>query len=240
MNMFDGMAVWGGDNVFSPVTGDGVALISQSGYVAYSVTNVEQALPLGYAISMGNQAVLNVADYIDVMLDDSRVRAIGLYLEGIVDIAAFSAAALRAVKQGVPLVALKAGGTQESAELAQSHSGTLAVDNEIWSALFRRLAIVEAGSPKALIEALKLLGSPSPPKATALLLRPIPAATRDDRGKGARCRFGVPGTHRGATQSIAPDRPGAGFSDEPARLEPALGGDVHTGYLRQWHGHHDG
>jgi acyl-CoA synthetase (NDP forming) len=169
MNMFDGMAVWGGDNVFSPVAGDGVALISQSGYVAYSVTNVEQALPLGYAISMGNQAVLNVADYIDAMLDDPRVRAIGLYLEGIVDIAAFSAAALRAVKQGVPLVALKAGGTQESAELAQSHSGTLAVDNEIWSALFRRLAIVEVGSPKAMIEALKLLGSPKPPKGNRIV-----------------------------------------------------------------------
>ena len=169
MNMFDGVAVWGGDNVFSPVVGDGVALISQSGYVAYSVTNVEQALPLGYAISMGNQAVLNVADYIDVMLDDSRVRAIGLYLEGMVDIAAFSMAALRAVKQGVPLVALKAGGTQESAELAQSHSGTLAVDNEIWSALFRRLAIVEVGSPKAMIEALKLLGSPKPPKGNRIV-----------------------------------------------------------------------
>ena len=169
MNMFDGMAVWGGENVFSPVTGDGVALISQSGYVAYSVTNVEQALPLGYAISMGNQAVLNVADYIDAMLDDPRVRAIGLYLEGIVDIAAFSAAAMRAVKQGVPLVALKAGGTQESAELAQSHSGTLAVDNEIWSALFRRFAIVEAGSPKALIETLKLLGCPKPPKGNRIV-----------------------------------------------------------------------
>ena len=164
MNMFDGIAVWGGDNVFSPVTSDGVALISQSGYVAYSVTNVEEALPLGYAISIGNQAVLNIADYMGAMLDDPRVRAIGLYLEGIVDIAAFSAAALRAVEQGVPLVALKAGGTPESAELAESHSGTLAVDNEIWSALFRRFAIVEAGSPKALIEALKLLGSPKPPK----------------------------------------------------------------------------
>ena len=63
------------------MVGEGVALISQSGYVAYSISNVEQALPLGYAISMGNQAVLNVADYIDVMADDKRVRAIGLYLE---------------------------------------------------------------------------------------------------------------------------------------------------------------
>ena len=195
MNMFDGMAVWGGDNVFSPVAGDGVALISQSGYVAYSVTNVEQALPLGYAISMGNQAVLNVADYIDAMLDDPRVRAIGLYLEGIVDISAFSTAAMRAVKQGVPLVALKAGGTQESAELAQSHSGTLAVDNEIWSALFRRLAIVEAGSPKALIEALKLLGSPKPPKGNRIVAAANSggyAAMIGEKGRNAGLEFPAP------------------------------------------------
>jgi len=195
MNMFDGMAVWGGNNVFSPVTGDGVALISQSGYVAYSVTNVEQALPLGYAISMGNQAVLNVADYIDAMLDDPRVRAIGLYLEGIVDIAAFSTAALRAVKQGVPLVALKAGGTQESAELAQSHSGTLAVDNEIWSALFKRLAIVEVGSPKALIEALRLLGSPKPPKGNRIVAAANSggyAAMIGEKGRNSGLEFPAP------------------------------------------------
>ena len=151
MNMFDRAAVWGGDNVFEPVSGDGVALISQSGYVAYSITNVEEALPLGYVISMGNQAVLNVADFIEALLDDPRVRAIGLYLEGIVDVAALSRAALRATLKGVPIVALKAGGTQESSELTRSHSGTLAVANELWSALFRRLGIVEAGSPKVLV-----------------------------------------------------------------------------------------
>lgn len=209
MNMFDGMAVWGGDNVFSPVTGDGVALISQSGYVAYSVTNVEQALPLGYAISMGNQAVLNVADYIDAMLDDPRVRAIGLYLEGIVDIAAFSAAALRAVEQGVALVALKAGGTLESAELAQSHSGTLAVDNEIWSALFRRLAIVEAGSPKALIEALKLLGSPKPPKGNRIVAAANSggyAAMIGEKGRDVGLEFPAPTqAQRNALRQTVPE-----------------------------------
>ncbi|WP_170551322.1 acetate--CoA ligase family protein [Ruegeria atlantica] len=209
MNMFDDMAVWGGDNVFSPVTGDGVALISQSGYVAYSVTNVEQALPLGYAISMGNQAVLNVADYIDAMLDDPRVRAIGLYLEGIVDIAAFSAAALRAVGQGVPLVALKAGGTQESAELAQSHSGTLAVDNEIWSALFRRLAIVEAGSPKALIETLKLLGSPKPPKGNRIVAAANSggyAAMIGEKGRAVGLEFPAPTqVQRNALRQTVPE-----------------------------------
>ena len=102
MNQFDGAAVWGGDNVFQSVAEQGVALISQSGYIAYSITNVEQAFPLafplGYAISMGNQAVLDAADYIDAMLRDTRVRAIGLYLEGLVDVAALSEAALQAVE----------------------------------------------------------------------------------------------------------------------------------------------
>ena len=169
MNQFDGAAVWGGDNVFQSVTKQGVALISQSGYIAYSITNVEQAFPLGYAISMGNQAVLDAADYIDAMLRDTRVRAIGLYLEGLVDVAALSEAALQAVERGIPLVVLKAGGTTASAELTYSHSGTLAVSNELWTALFQRLGMIEVGSPKQLVETLKLLGTDKPPTGRRLV-----------------------------------------------------------------------
>lgn len=158
MNMFDGVAAWGGDNVFIPAQDTGVALVSQSGLVAYSITNVEQAFPLGYAISIGNQAVLDMADYIDVMLDDDRVRAIGIYIEGVVDIAALSQSALRALNKGVPIVALKAGGTKQTAELTTSHSGTLAVPDDLWRALFERLGIIEVSSPKLLVETLKFFG----------------------------------------------------------------------------------
>ncbi|MGB0383930.1 MAG: acetate--CoA ligase family protein [Ardenticatenaceae bacterium] len=158
LNMFDHVAVWGGDNCFTPAPERGLALISQSGYVAYSITNVEEAFPLGVAISMGNQAVLDVSDFIDVLLDDERVTAIGIYLEGLVDVAALSVAALRAFEKGIPIVVLKAGGTQQSAQLTMSHSGTLAVTNDLWRALFERLGIVEVKSPKALVETMKLLG----------------------------------------------------------------------------------
>ena len=208
MNMFDRAAVWGGDNVFEPVNGDGVALISQSGYVAYSITNVEEALPLGYAISMGNQAVLNVADFIETLLDDPRVRAIGLYLEGIVDVAALSRAALRATQKGVPIVALKAGGTQESSELTRSHSGTLAVANELWSALFRRLGIVEAGSPKVLVETLKLLGSRKLPQGTRVVAAANSggyAAMIGEKGRAVGLEFPAPS--EAARQALRDDVP---------------------------------
>lgn len=195
MNMFDRVAVWGANNHFEPVAERGVALVSQSGYIAYTVTNVEQAFPLGYAISIGNQAVLDASDYLDVLLDDQRVGAIGLYLEGLTDVAALSEAALRALHKGIPLVVLKAGGTKESAGLAMSHSGTLAVANELWSALFERLGMVEVHTPKALVETLKLVGMtaiPRGPKLVALSYSGGFSALTAERGKRLGLEFPVP------------------------------------------------
>ena len=209
MNQFDGAAVWGGDNVFQSVAGQGVALISQSGYIAYSITNVEQTFPLGYVISMGNQAVLDAADYIDAMLRDTRVRAIGLYLEGLVDVAALSEAALLAVERGIPLVVLKSGGTTASAELTYSHSGTLAVSNELWTALFQRLGMIEVRSPKQLVETLKLLGADKPPAGKRVVAAANSggyAAMIGEKGRVLGLEFPVPSDRqRAALKERVPD-----------------------------------
>ena len=140
--------------------------------------------------------------------DDPRVRAIGLYLEGIVDVAALSRAALRAIDKGIPVVALKAGGTEESSELTRSHSGTLAVANELWSALFRRLGIVEAISPKALIETLKLLGSPKLPEGNRVVATANSggyAAMIGEKGRAAELEFPAPDD--AAQQALRADVP---------------------------------
>ena len=209
MNQFDGAAIWGGDNVLQSVANQGVALISQSGYIAYSITNVEQAFPLGYAISMGNQAVLDAADFIDAMLRDTRVRAIGLYLEGLVDVAALSEAALQAVERGIPLVVLKAGGTTASAELTYSHSGTLAVSNELWTALFQRLGMIEVSSPKQLVETLKLLGADKPPAGKRVVAAANSggyAAMIGEKGRALGLEFPVPSdAQRAALRERVPD-----------------------------------
>jgi acyl-CoA synthetase (NDP forming) len=214
MNQFDGVAIWGGDNAFRPVAEPGVALISQSGYVAYSITNVEQAFPLGYAISIGNQAVLDVSDYMDSVLDDRRVSAIGLYLEGLVDVAALSRTALRALEMGVPVVALKTGGTEAGAELTTSHSGTLAVADDLWRALFDRLGMVEVFSPKTLVETLKLVGLKKRSEDPGLGGRGIVAAANSggycalvgEKGRRLGLEFPVPtDTQRTALRRHVPD-----------------------------------
>ena len=69
-------------------------------------------LNISHIIGTGNQAVLGPGDYLEALLDDDRVRAIGMYLEGLDDIDQFSRAAVRALAKGVPIVVMKIGRTQ--------------------------------------------------------------------------------------------------------------------------------
>ena len=99
INFFDGIAVWGSDNHMNKVEGDGAAFISQSGAFLYNSSNVENGFPMGYAISTGNQAVIDLSDCIDVVLRDKRVRAIGIYIEGISNAQSLGKACWKAVQK---------------------------------------------------------------------------------------------------------------------------------------------
>lgn len=168
INQFSGAAVWGDDNHIERQDGPSAALISQSGALLIGMTNVEQAFPLGYAASVGNQAVTTIAELIEGMLEDDRIRAIGLYLEGMEDGEALGHACLKALKQGVPMVALKGGDGAEGSKVSLSHTASMVVERDVWEAFCRRFGIVEATSPKALVETLKLLTVGGLPKGNRL------------------------------------------------------------------------
>jgi acyl-CoA synthetase (NDP forming) len=121
-------------------------------------------VPFAYVISSGNQAILNAADYVDALADDPKVTAIGLYLEGIKDVPAFSRAAAKALQRGKPLVALKAGNSELGAKFAMSHTGSLAGSGKMYDALFERLGIIRVHSVPQLLETLKLVSTAGLPK----------------------------------------------------------------------------
>ena len=108
LNYLDGAAPWpdqhGGQRVER-----GVALITQSGNIGLNLTMQRRALPLAYLITVGNKAGSSMESLVDALLADPRVSVIGMHIEGLDDVAAFSRVALKALRQGVPLVALKAG-----------------------------------------------------------------------------------------------------------------------------------
>lgn len=155
LNFTNGVALWP-DRLFGERADKGVAIISQSGNVALTLTMHDRSLPLTHVISVGNQAVLGVGDYIEPLLEDERVSAIGFYIEGLKDIASFSRAAMKALLKGVPLVVLKAGTSEIGTQLTLSHTSSLAGADDLYQAMFDRLGILRVHSLGELLETLKI------------------------------------------------------------------------------------
>jgi acyl-CoA synthetase (NDP forming) len=167
LNFIDGICLWPTGALGQQVE-TGCAIVMQSGNIALNLSRNDRSVPFAYVISSGNQAILNAADYVDALADDPKVTAIGLYLEGIKDVPAFSRAATKALQRGKPLVALKAGNSELGAKFAMSHTGSLAGSGKMYDALFERLGIIRVHSVPQLLETLKLVSTAGLPKGNRL------------------------------------------------------------------------
>ncbi len=161
LNYLDGVTLWpdqhGGHRI-----DEGVAILSQSGNIAINMTMQQRNLPLAYMVTLGNQAQLSVSEFIEAMLDDQRVKAIGILIEGLSDVAAFSRAAIRALEKGVPIIAIKSGRSEAGAAITVSHTSTLSGSDDNYAALFERLGIYRCYSLPGFIEALKFISIAGP------------------------------------------------------------------------------
>lgn len=133
----------------------GVAVLTQSGNFAYNLSMSDRSLPVAYMASVGNQAQLGVAELMDVLLDEPRVTAIGLHLEGLKNVPGFARAAHKALEKGIPIIALKTGVSQIGAELALSHTSSLAGSDALYDSLFDRLGVIRVSGPVSFVETLK-------------------------------------------------------------------------------------
>lgn len=156
INYLDGAALWpeqqGGTRVAS-----GVALLAQSGNIAENLTMQRRSLPVAMLVTVGNSAVTGVVDLVEAMLEDPRVTAIGLCLEEVPEVGAFSRVAIEALRRRIPLVALKSGSSELGAQVTLSHTSSLAGSDVLVDALFTRLGIARVHDVDALLETLKLL-----------------------------------------------------------------------------------
>jgi hypothetical protein len=84
VNFFDKAAMLP-DQVVGKQIERGVALICQSGTIALTLMFNGRSVPIGCLFSVGNQTRLAVEDLIEILSDDPRVTAFGLYLEGVKD-----------------------------------------------------------------------------------------------------------------------------------------------------------
>jgi len=156
INALDKAVLWPDQHGCQPVE-KGVGIITQSGNIGLNMTMQRIGLPIAYMFTMGNQAQVDIATVIDSMLDDPRVTAIGLHIEGIPDLTAFDVAARRALSLKIPMVAIKTGRTAAAAKIALSHTSSLTGADSLFDALFTRLGIARVNTVPEFLETLKLL-----------------------------------------------------------------------------------
>ncbi|MGH8352312.1 MAG: acetate--CoA ligase family protein [Pseudomonas sp.] len=154
LDYLHGAALWPVAHGGKPVE-KGVAVLTQSGNFAYNLSMSDRSLPVAYMASVGNQAQLGVAELMDVLLDEPRVTAIGLHLEGLNNVPGFARAAHKALEKGIPIIALKTGVSQIGAELALSHTSSLAGSDALYDSLFERLGVIRVSGPVSFVETLK-------------------------------------------------------------------------------------
>ena len=155
-NFFDRVALWP-DQVTGTPLERGIAFIAQSGTISITMMCQQRSLPVGYVISLGNQQRLAAEDLIRYCAEDERVSAIGLYLEGILDLPKFIAAVDYARTLGKPIALIKAGSSEKGRSAANTHTGALTGSDKLHDSLFERLGIARCETLSSLVETLKLL-----------------------------------------------------------------------------------
>lgn len=167
INYLDGALLWpdqhGGQRVAR-----GVALLSQSSNIVINMTMQQRGLPIAYVACLGNAAQVGLAELAAALLDDDRVTAIGIYIEGIDDAAGFAALAEAARLAGKGIVCIKSGKTELSRTAAASHTASLAGGRAASSAFLRQVGVAEVASPSELLETLKIMHLHGPQIGTRL------------------------------------------------------------------------
>jgi acyl-CoA synthetase (NDP forming) len=204
----------------------GVAVLTQSGNFAYNLSMSDRSLPVAYMASVGNQAQLGVAELMDVLLDEPRVTAIGLHLEGLKNVPGFARAAHKALEKGIPIIALKTGVSQIGAELALSHTSSLSGSDALYDALFDRLGVIRVSGPVSFVETLKAAACGNLPAGNRLIAL---ACSGGDAGLIAdyaeRNDLGLPKLDQGQVGELAQVLPTYANLVNPLDFTTAIWGD---------------
>jgi acetate---CoA ligase (ADP-forming) len=131
-----------------------VACIFQSGGTLqfWMKSAADRGLRFSYAISSGNEADLDLADYLSFVVDDPHTHQIVLFIEGIRRPEAFMEAAGRALAAEKPILAIKTGATARSQQAARSHTGAIAGDYAAYLAMCERYGIINCSNLDDLLE----------------------------------------------------------------------------------------
>jgi acyl-CoA synthetase (NDP forming) len=131
-----------------------VALVSQSGSICIGMLADIRRFGYSHVISSGNEAVVSTAQYLEALIDDPETRVIATFTEWIADPERYVAALDRAADAGKPVVVLKVGRQERTRRAIGTHTGGLAGESAVFSAMLRAHRAIEVSDLDELTEVL--------------------------------------------------------------------------------------
>jgi len=151
---------------FHTMKAGGISAILQSGTLVYSllVPLLARGIGIGRVVTIGNEACLDVADFIDYFADEDDTRVITSYCEQIKRPLEFIKACERAADKGKPIVMIKVGRSENARQAALAHTGSLVGSDVAIDAVLKRLGVIRVDTIDDLIETAAALSSTKLPK----------------------------------------------------------------------------
>jgi len=148
-----------------------ISFVSQSGALGSTILNWAIRNDVGFSsfISLGNEADLSAADFLEALGEDEQTRVIGLYIEGVKDGSRFVKVAEKLTKKK-PVIALKAGTTDVGMRAVSSHTGSLAGSDVAFSAVFKKTGILRVDTLEELFDLVLAFEEQPLPKGKRMLI----------------------------------------------------------------------
>jgi len=153
---------------YEKIKSGSVAICAQTGMIN------PQAFPyadLHYGVSKicdyGNKCDVDECDLLEYLESDPATKVITMYLESIRDGRRFLEISRR-VSSKKPVLILKSGRTNEGSKVSASHTGALAMDDQIFSAACKQAGIIRLEKFSELFELPKIFASQPLPKGNRL------------------------------------------------------------------------
>jgi acyl-CoA synthetase (NDP forming) len=128
---------------FEPAPAGPIAVVSQSGGLAFALLNHahDRGLAVGAVVSSGNEVDLGWADYVDYLLDQRGIKVVLGFVEAFRQPRRLIEVARKAQSLKKPILIAKIGRTEAGRRAAASHTASLAGADAAYSAAFRQLGI---------------------------------------------------------------------------------------------------
>jgi acyl-CoA synthetase (NDP forming) len=131
-----------------------VGMISQSGSICIGLLTDCRRFGWSQVISSGNEAVVAAVDFLEYLVDDPATRVIAMFLETVREPERFVAALDRAADRGKPVVVLKVGRSDRTRRAISTHTGGLAGEARVFSAMLRAHRAIEVADMDEMTEVI--------------------------------------------------------------------------------------